>query len=99
MTFDAPILSFGGFFTYQSRITVMALDAENQVLGTVTSTFSTNTALSGEAGSSPNELLTLMSESGISSIVILGNPDGGSFVVDDATFTPLVRASDTGTEP
>jgi hypothetical protein len=90
MTFDSPILSFAGFFTYQSRITVMALDAENHVLGTVTSTFSTNTALAGEAGSSPNERLTLTSDSGISSIVILGNPDGGSFVVDDATFTPLL---------
>jgi hypothetical protein len=44
-------------------------------------------ALSGDSGSSPNEFLQVSFASGISSVSITGDPLGGSFVMDDVTYT------------
>ena len=90
--FAAPVLSFGGFFTYATTLTLDAFDAANTLVGSATSAFANNMALSGDAGSSPNEFLDVTFASGISSVTITGDPGGGSFVLDDATITSLAPA-------
>lgn len=89
ITFASPVSSVGGYFTYATQLTIIAFDASDNVLGTLTSTFNNNMGLSGDAGSQFNEFLTF-SFAGISRITILGDPAGGSFTLDDLTFTPAV---------
>jgi len=86
IAFDAPVLSFSGYFTYLVPLTLTAFDAGNSQVGQAVSVFSSNLALSGDPGSSPNELLSVAFAGGISSISITGDPLGGSFTLDDATF-------------
>jgi hypothetical protein len=86
INFDTPVFSFGGFFTYAGPLTLTAFDTSHNVIGIVTSLFSSNLGLSGSVGSSPNELLELISGTGIGSILIASDLGGGSFVLDDATF-------------
>lgn len=82
--FTTPFLSFGGFFTYSTPITLTAFDASNNILGSTTSAFGSNFALSGDPGSNPNEFLHLSFAAGVTTLVIGGEPSGGSFVLDDA---------------
>jgi hypothetical protein len=85
--FASPILSFSGYFTYAQPLTLLAFDAASNQVTSATSAFSNNEALSGDAGSSPNELLQLSFPAGISSVTITGDPAGGSFVMDDIAYT------------
>jgi len=87
ITFATPIFSFSGFFTYTTTITLTGLSATNNVLASTASQYSANYIGSGVAGASPNEFLQISSTSGVSQIDILGDPAGGSFVMDDITFT------------
>ena len=87
IAFTSPIFSFGGYFTYLEPLTLTAFDALNNSVATATSAFSSNLALSGDAGSSPNEFLQVLVAGGISRVLIAGNPAGGSFTLDDATVT------------
>jgi hypothetical protein len=89
ISFATPMLTVGGYFTYLAPLTLEAFDSSNVSIGTVSSTFLSNLALSGDAGSSPNEFLALTFATGISSIVLTGDPFGGSFVLDDLTLTPV----------
>jgi hypothetical protein len=89
ITFVSPPRSFSGYFTYNVTLTMQALDASNNVLTSVTSQFSHNQAISGAAGSQPNELVTVSSAAGISKIVIAGSAQGSSFTVDDASAITL----------
>jgi len=84
--FANAISSFGGYFTYFMPLTITAFDAAHNTIATVSSAFATNLRLSGDASSLPNELLTLSSAIGISSILVSGDPAGGSFVLDDVTY-------------
>jgi hypothetical protein len=86
--FSTAVLSVGAFFTYVIPITLQAYDAFGTPLPAVQSLFSSNDALFGEAGSSPNEYLSLTNADGISRITITGDPSGGSLVLDDLIFTP-----------
>ena len=95
ITFTSPLASFGGYFTYLAPLTLEAFSPANVLLGSVTSAFSANLALSGDPGSSTNEFLQLAFASGIGSVTITGDPAGGSFVLDDATITAL----QSGPEP
>jgi hypothetical protein len=72
IAFASPILSFGGYFTYAEPLTLAALDSTSTQVASATSAFSNNEALS--AG-------------GVSSVTITGDPGGGSFVMDDVTYT------------
>ncbi len=85
------IVSFSGYFTYGTRLTLAAFDASNSLVASITSSYSNNEALSGDAGSSPNELLHFISAIDISKIIITGDPSGGSFTVDD--IDPIARAT------
>jgi hypothetical protein len=87
IVFSNPVFNFGGYFTYMTRLTVTALDALNSQVSSTTSTFSNNEALSGDPNSAPNEFLQVSSPGGISKVTITGSPLGGSFTLDDATFT------------
>ncbi|MCC7007894.1 MAG: PEP-CTERM sorting domain-containing protein [Acidobacteria bacterium] len=89
IAFNTPIAAFGGYFNYIAQLTLVAFDSANNPLGSVTSAFSANGLESGEPGSAPNELLQLSSLLGIASVVITGDPAGGSFFIDDATITPF----------
>jgi hypothetical protein len=51
------------------------------------SRFSNNTMLSGDLGSTPNELISLDFIGGLGSVKITGLPGGGSFVLDDLEFS------------
>jgi hypothetical protein len=46
-------------------------------------------ALSGDPGSTPNELLSVASAGGITRVMITGNPSGSSLTLDDLNFTPV----------
>ena len=85
--FDSPVLSFGGYFTYLEPLTLAAFDATSTQVGSAVSSYSSNLAISGDTGSSSNEFLAVNFASGISSITISSDPLGGSFVMDDATYT------------
>lgn len=83
ITFTAPLLSFEAYFTYDSRLTITAFDDKGNQIGSLSSQFLNNLALSGGAGSKPNELLSLSSVAGITKIVISTT---GSFVLDDLKY-------------
>lgn len=85
VTFSDAQQAFQAYFTYAAPVTVSAFDLSSNLLGSVTSSFSSNLLQSGELGSVPNELLVL-SFSGIRSVSITGAAAGGSFTMDDLDF-------------
>ena len=87
--FNSPVLSVSGYFTYLSSLTFTAFDSGATQVGQTTSLFSSNLVLSGDPGSSANELLTVSFAGGISSVTISGDPMGGSFTLDDLRVEPL----------
>lgn len=87
LTFASTITSFGAYFTYAEPLTLDALNAMNAVVASAGSLFSNNEALSGDPGSSPNEFIQVSFVGGISSVTITGDPLGGSFAMDNATYT------------
>jgi hypothetical protein len=87
--FASPVLSFSGYFTYAEPLTMQALGSSNNQLAGAVSLFSSNDALFGDPGSSPNEFIQVAFASGISSVTITGDLLGGSFVMDDATYTAV----------
>jgi len=90
-SFAQPVVSFGGFFTYQMPLTLDAFDNTSNQVDAVTSSFSSNLALSGDVGSTPNEFLQVAFAGGLSRVTITGDPAGSSFVLDDVTVkTPAV---------
>jgi hypothetical protein len=92
LTFSTPMANFGAYFTYSTDLFLSFFGTANALVGTVTSAYISNMALSGDPGSSPNELLTFAWASGISSILIQGDPAGSSFVMDDMTANPVSTA-------
>jgi hypothetical protein len=86
IVFAIPVLSFSGYFTYVEPLTLAGFDALNSQVASATSAFSSNDAIFGDPGSSPNELLQISAAGGISSLTITGDPLGGSFVMDDVTY-------------
>lgn len=90
ITFDSPVLSFSGYFTYAVPLTLTAFDSGNNQVGITVSFYSSNLALSGDAGSGPNEYLVVNFAGGFSSLTIAGDALGGSFTMDDVTYTSAV---------
>ena len=80
----------GGYFTYSEPLSLYAYGASNNQAATANSAFSDNEALSGDVGSFPNEFIQLSFAGGIDAITIDGDPAGGSFTLDDLTFTSAV---------
>ena len=90
--FGSPILSFSGYFTYVEPLTLAALDASSSQVASAVSAFSSNDALFGDPSSNPNEFIQVTFAGGFSTITITGDPAGGSFTVDDLTYTPASAA-------
>jgi hypothetical protein len=93
ISFATPVISFGGFFTYTVPFTIAAFDGTDAQIALATAMFTNNEALSGVSGSSPNEFIQVTSAGGISRVTMTGDPNGGSFTLDDATFTPMISAA------
>jgi len=100
ITFATPVLSVAGFFTYATQLSVKAFDSASNLLASTTSAFQNNELLSGDAGSSPNEMLSVAAKN-ISRVTITGDPGGTSFVLDDLTFSPSTTSfvPEPGTGP
>jgi hypothetical protein len=90
ITFSSSVKTVGGYFTYLEPITLIGYNTSNQPVAAVSSLFSTNTALTGDAGSHPNEYLSVSFASGISKVTITGNPNGSSFALDNLTVVSSV---------
>lgn len=89
LVFDVPVSSVAGYFTYSVPLQLTASDAGGTVVASAVSSFSSNLLISGVAGSAPNERITLSFASGITRLVIAGDPAGGSFVMDDLAVSPV----------
>lgn len=89
INFLSPVTSVGGFFSYSSGLTFLAYDAAGVQVAAVSSAFNSNLSQSGDVGSMPNEFLQVANAGGIYSASILGNPAGGSFVLDDLSYSPV----------
>ncbi|MEQ1758240.1 MAG: PEP-CTERM sorting domain-containing protein [Vicinamibacterales bacterium] len=88
--FASPVVSVSGYFNYLAPVTLSAFDALDSPLGTVSSAFASNLALSGDLGSLPSEWLAL-SALDISYITLTADAFGGSFTLDNLTYdTPTV---------
>ncbi len=85
--FASPVMSMGASVTYAVPLSLSAFDSSNQLLGSAFSVFSSNLALSGDPGSLPNEILSITSASPIDHVTFTGSPSGGSFVLDDLSFS------------
>ena len=94
LAFSTPEADFGGYFTYSSPLTLTALDGTDNVLAIVHSLFSSNVVSSGH---SSNEFISFGSLSGISKVVIAGDPSGASFVVDDISFNRATSVPEPAT--
>src|ERR1044071_12645 len=86
INFTTPVLSFRAFFTYVQAVTLTGFNLGLSPVSTATAAFGSKLAISGDPGSSPNELLEVTNAAGLSRVVIEGNPAGGSFVLDDASI-------------
>jgi hypothetical protein len=84
--FATPVSSVGGYFTYASLVTLTGYDTSSNLISSAASAFNTNEALSGEAGSSPNEFMQVSSGAGIARLTITGEPTGSSFAMDDLVY-------------
>jgi hypothetical protein len=97
IVFSAPITSFSGYFTYAEPLTLDGFDASDTEVANAVSAYSSNDALVGDPGSSPNEFLSLNFSGGMSSVTITGDPAGGSFVMDDMTYATTTTVPEPAT--
>jgi len=86
IAFDTPTDSVGGYFNYTEPFTMTAFDASDTEVAVADSLFSSNDALFGDPGSSPDEYISVAWASGISSVVLEADPGGSSFTLDNLTY-------------
>jgi len=84
--FESPVFSIGAYFTYMVPLSLRAFDADGNVIGSRSSSFLSNLALSGDPGSAANEYLEISLASPISSVAIHGDDAGYSFAMDDLSY-------------
>ena len=89
IAFDISVEGVGAYFTYAAPVTIQAFDATGNMLGSATSLFANNEAQSGDPGSTPNEFLFVVSDVGISKVILTGDLGGSSFVFDDLSYGTL----------
>jgi hypothetical protein len=92
--FAIPVSSVGAFFTYVAPLSLTAYDSGLDPVGSETSSFSSNSVSSGHP---PNEFVAVSAAAGIARIIILGDPSGSSFVMDDLTFETVSAVPEPGT--
>lgn len=98
IVFNQPITSFFSYFTYSHSLSLTALGANGEVITTQGSLSSSNLAISGDAGSTPNEIIKILAPGGFTSLLIAGDPQGSSFVMDDVTFETLSSVPEAAPE-
>jgi hypothetical protein len=85
LSFNSPVTGFSAYGTYAAPLTLTFYDLDGIQIGTLQSIFSSNLGLSGDTGSSPNELFSFQSASGISRLVFATSSDDSSYVLDDVS--------------
>jgi hypothetical protein len=94
--FSTPITSFSGYFTYLEPLNLDAFNASDTEVATATSSFSNNLAClagppcPGDPGSSSNEFIQVAFAGEISSVTLTADLLGGSFTMDDLTYTSAI---------
>lgn len=90
IAFADSITAISAYFTYADPVRLTVYGVGNALLGFVTSNaaFDSNLALSGTAGSNPNELLYFASTSEIWRVEIEGSEFGASYTMDDLSYVP-----------
>lgn len=83
LTFTSPASFVGAYFTYIVPLTIDAFNLSGQMIAISSSAFSANDVSSGN---SPNEFLSVSGQD-IARVTITGDPLGGSFAMDDLSFT------------
>ncbi|MCK6556081.1 PEP-CTERM sorting domain-containing protein [Candidatus Binatia bacterium] len=91
LVFGTAVGVVSGYFTYNTALTLEAFSdtAGTISIGSISSLYNSNTAVSGDPGSSPNEFLQLLGLGPIGSVRITGAPTGGSFTMDDLSVDPV----------
>jgi hypothetical protein len=79
VTFAGSVTDVSAYLTYLEASTLQIFDSSNTLVGTYNSLSSSN------LGS--NELFSLSYAGGISRAVFMGDPAGGSFTLDDLSFS------------
>lgn len=80
INFNSPVYMVSAYLTYLAQVSMYAYDISNSLIGTDISDFMENY---DSSGNTPNELFQISSNTGISSIVFIGDSSGYSFVLDD----------------
>ena len=75
---------------FAARAAAQTFDFSDIQVVSAASAFFSNDALYGDPGSNPNEFLQVSFAAGIASVIIEADPNGGSFVMDDLSYTPAV---------
>ncbi len=90
-TFSSTMESIGGYFTYVDPVTLEVFDSKGNLVDSATSLTSANYT---SAPGTPNEFISISLPTGFSSFEIIGNPNpnGGTFTLDDFTFSPSIAS-------
>ncbi|AVR97492.1 PEP-CTERM sorting domain-containing protein [Pseudoduganella armeniaca] len=102
ITFAAGASAVSGYFTYIDGLTLSAYDSSDRLIASATAAWLSNVGDDGgDAGSAPNELLSVTASGDlIARIVISSAAAGGSLVLDDLTVdTAAVAVPAPGTLP
>jgi uncharacterized protein (TIGR03437 family) len=86
ITFSIPIRSFEAYFTYESRLSILAFNLNGDQVGSALSKFESNLALDSASDAKPNEMIGLTSQQGIAKVVISIAASGASFTLDDVEY-------------
>jgi len=87
--FTTPVSFISAYLTYLTPVTLSVYDSNGDLLGSVTTAFSENVVSSGNA---PNELLKIELATGIKSFSFAGSASGGSFALDDLSFSSVATS-------
>lgn len=89
-TFNTLVGSISIYATYTESIILSGYDAFGALVMSDTSSFTANTVSSGGI---PNELMEINYAAGIKTFRIEGSASGGSFTLDDFSFSPAIAFS------
>jgi len=88
VTFSEPVVSIEAYVTYSQSVDMLAFDASLTQIAKDTSLFNNNTAVSGDAGSSPNEFF-IVTGNGIRQVLFIASAAPGQFTIDDLKFVAV----------
>jgi hypothetical protein len=95
--FASPVTDVSAFFTYAVPVTLTAFDAGLNPVATDTSDFNANFVTGGDAGSSPNEQLSVAFAGGILRVTMSTQAGSSQYTADDLSYTPTVRVVEPST--